>query len=133
MQLRYIAVVILMGMLASTNDTEAAQLDALRWKNRVLVVIAPDGDFAAAKQRQIYRKSETGMIERAIVLVEALGDGAREREIRARLGADGDRFQVLLIGKDGNTALTSKVPVEAEELFAKIDAMPMRRREMQLR
>jgi hypothetical protein len=71
------------------------------------------------------------MTERVIVLIEALGDDLSSRQIRARLGADRSRFQVFLIGKDGNTAFTSETPVSAEQLFAKVDAMPMRQQEMQ--
>lgn len=113
-----------------TGTSQAAPLDELRWKNRVLVVVAPDEGPAARRQRQIYSASEKGMSERAIVLVEALGDGERSRQIRVRLGADGTRFGVYLIGKDGNTAFTSTMPVTADVLFGKVDAMPMRRDEM---
>ena len=113
-----------------TAESQAAPLDDLRLKSRVLVVVAPGEDSSATEQRQIYRTSEQGMSERAIVLVEALGDGDRARQIRMRLGADGNRFQVYLIGKDGHTAFSSKAPVPADDLFAKVDAMPMRQQEM---
>ena len=41
--------------------------------------------------------------------------------------------QVLLIGKDGGVKLRSTEPVSTDELFALIDSMPMRRREMEER
>ena len=40
------------------------------------------------------------------------------------------RFQIELIGKDGNVAFSSREPITQRELFARIDAMPMRREEM---
>jgi hypothetical protein len=39
-------------------------------------------------------------------------------------------FTVLLVGKDGGVKLRSPGPVAAQELFALIDTMPMRRQEM---
>jgi Domain of unknown function (DUF4174) len=36
----------------------------------------------------------------------------------------------MLIGKDGHTALERSKPVGNQELFGRIDAMPMRRQEM---
>jgi hypothetical protein len=96
-----------------------------------LVVVAPLGDPAAEKQRRIYNSAAKGMSERAIVLSEALDGSERSQQIRSRLDADGKRFQVFLVGKDGHTAISSDKPVSTDYLFGKVDAMPMRRDEMQ--
>jgi Domain of unknown function (DUF4174) len=61
---------------------------------------------------------------------EVLDDSERSRQVRAKVSADGKRFQVFFVGKDGHTALSSDQPLSAEYLFAKVDAMPMRRDEM---
>lgn len=112
------------------HGTDAAPLDEHRWKNRLLVVSAPAENGAVEEQRRIYRSAAGGMSERQILLVEALGDSERSKELRARISADGKRFQVFLVGKDGHTALSSDKPFSAEYLFDKVDAMPMRRDEM---
>ena len=67
------------------------------------------------------------MSERAIVLVEALDDDQRSKQIRSRLSADGRRFQVFLLGKDGHTAASSDKPLSAGDWFARVESMPMRR------
>jgi hypothetical protein len=108
----------------------AASLDEFHWKSRVLVISAPAGDADAEKQRQIYRSAADGMSERDIVLVEATDDSERSRQIRGHLSAEGRRFQVFLLGKDGHTALSSDKPLSAGYLFGQVDAMPMRRDEM---
>lgn len=48
--------------------------------------------------------------------------------LRRAFAANG--FEVLLIGKDGGVRLRQPRPITPEALFAKIDAMPMQRREM---
>ncbi|MCG6205972.1 DUF4174 domain-containing protein [Rhodopseudomonas sp. HC1] len=130
MHVRKLATGLVTGMMLMTGHSQASPLDELRWKNRVIVVVAPAGNAAVEQQRQIYQAAAAGMSERGIVLREAVGDSDRARQIRSRLSADGKRFQVFLIGKDGHTALSSDKPLSAEVLFAKVDAMPMRRDEM---
>jgi hypothetical protein len=130
MQFRHIAMLVLSGVITMTNRSEASPLDEFQWKSRVLVVVAPAGDAAAAAQRRIYESFAKGMSERQIVLSEALDGSQRSRQIRSRLSADGRRFRVFLVGMDGHTALTSNKPLSADYLFAKVDAMPMRQDEM---
>lgn len=130
MKLPILAITILTRIAVTTNDVEAAPLDEFRWKNRVLVVVAPLGDPAAEQRRRIYNSAVKGMSKRAIVLSEAVDGSERSRQIRSLLGASGKRFQVFLVGKDGNTAISDDRPVSAGYLFGKVDAMPMRRDEM---
>lgn len=130
MQVGKLAMGLLTGTMLVAGQSQASSLDELRWKNRVLVVIAPAGDAAAERQRKIYQTSAAGMAERDIVLREVIGDSEGARQIRSRLSADGKRFRVFLIGKDGHTAVSSDKPLSADALFAKVDAMPMRRDEM---
>lgn len=130
MRLRILALPILWGMVTMSNASAASPLDALHWNSRVLVVVAPAGDAAAEAQRRIYQSAQEGMSERSIVLIEALDDSERSRQIRSRLSAGGRRFQVFLVGKDGHTAISSNKPLSAADLFARVDAMPMRRDEM---
>jgi hypothetical protein len=130
MRFRYLAMPVLLGAITMSNGSEASPLDKFQWKSRVLVVVAPGGDATAETQRRIYQSSAKGMSERSIVLTEALDDGERSREIRSRLRAEGRRFQVFLLGKDGHTAISSDKPLSADDLFAQVDAMPMRQDEM---
>lgn len=133
MRLRHLAATIVgvfVGAIAMNFESLASPLADLRWKSRILVVVGPAGDAAAQAQRRIYETAAKGMAERSIVLAEALDDSARSRQIRSRFSADGRRFQVFLVGKDGHTAVTSDTPLSAADLFGRVDAMPMRRDEM---
>jgi hypothetical protein len=57
----------------------------------------------------------------------------RAKKIRSRFQISREGFEILLIGKDGTVKLRSDKPVSSEDLFALIDSMPMRKREMRNR
>ena len=112
-------------------EARDAPLAGYRWKNRVLVVVAPSRqDDKLVAQRRIFEQNAKGMAERQIVLIEAAGDDPRARDIRRQLSIGDNSFKVVLVGKDGNAAVASAKPLTAEELFGRVDAMPMRRDEM---
>lgn len=54
-----------------------------------------------------------------------------QRRLRERYGIAEGQFAVILIGKDGGEKLRRLEHVPIETIFALIDTMPMRRREMQ--
>ncbi|KQT47744.1 hypothetical protein ASG52_10770 [Methylobacterium sp. Leaf456] len=106
-------------------------LERYVWKARVLVVSAPDaGDARLAAQRQALASARTGLSERDLVTVEAVGGDAEAVAIRKPLGLPADAFRAVLVGKDGGAKLTSPEPIPPQRLFSTIDAMPMRKDEM---
>jgi len=60
------------------------------------------------------------------------GQGARERDVRVVREEEGE-FAVILIGRDGGEKARWTEPVAATEIWERIDAMPMRRAEMEER
>ena len=111
-------------------------------KNRLVFLFAPNksnalyrkqaalwqGKRAEMDERDILRFNvfESGAGEIGAAPLSAGGSGALRKRFKIRRGA----FRMILVGKDGHTALSSAVPVPAARLFALIDAMPMRRQEM---
>jgi hypothetical protein len=119
-------------------------MDEYRWLFRPVVVSVPsDRDAPLARQREAFTASFEGLGERHIVLIEIVGEGVTTvigpeckwtaADLRAHFGVAADRFSALLVGKDGGVKLRSDEPVSPEELFALIDAMPMRQQEMHRR
>jgi hypothetical protein len=53
--------------------------------------------------------------------------------LRKRLSVPSGRFTVILIGKDGGEKIRQGSSVDLKEIFAIIDAMPMRQQEMRER
>ena len=135
------ATMILGGM---ATDADARPLDGLRWEKRVIVMLAESADDPAlAEQEARLRAVVPDLVERDVVLVAARGQtvtvdgdtvqapGAGELRDAYADGASG--FQVVLVGEDGGVKLRSAEPVSASDLFALIDTMPMRQREMRER
>ena len=65
----------------------------------------------------------------AALLLPALA-GLNERDFVVQIQFGTKSFSVVLIGKDGGEKLRRATPLSPDELFAIVDAMPMRRAEM---
>lgn len=109
---------LLLGLIMTT-PSHSADLKDYRWKQRVLLLSAPAADDPLY-QEQVARLDAVlpRLHERDLVILSKFGP---------------DPFTVVLIGKDGGEKLKSADPVTTDFLFALIDAMPMRRLEMQSR
>jgi len=81
---------------------------------RELIVSGPAGDARVSDQMQALRADP---------------EGARERELEI-LEREAGAFQVELTGKDGGLMARWDNHVGVTELWARIDAMPMRRRQL---
>ncbi|MCJ2116442.1 DUF4174 domain-containing protein [Methylobacterium sp. J-001] len=121
------------GLAALTAGAAAAgPLDAYRWRSRVLVLSAPDAaDPNLRAQRAALGPMRSGVAERDLAVLEAIGTGAEARALRVQLSLPEGEFRAVLIGKDGGAKLEAAVPIPPQQLFATIDAMPMRRGEIQ--
>jgi hypothetical protein len=103
-------------------------LSTFKWKNRVLVLLAPsDHDPRLGEQQATATAAAAGFSERDLIVVAEIGtEGSLHRMCGTRVGD----FQVVLVGKDGRSTLQWSKPVSSEVLFSVIDKMPMRRDEM---
>lgn len=107
---------------------------------RVLLLFAPgEDDPALTKQRRVLASAAQGARQRDLVVVEIVGTQASRPAmstddapdaLRKRFGVPPAAFRAVLVGKDGGAKLSEAAPIEADRLFAVVDAMPMRRREM---
>ena len=113
--------------------------DDVRWEHRLLVFTGPQD--AVNQQAKACRSSRDEMLERELIVVDASGDPGKlvvgvQEDIpdasifRNRFDMNSEVFQVVLVGKDGGIKERRTEKFEIEELFAIIDAMPMRIREM---
>ncbi|UOQ78189.1 DUF4174 domain-containing protein [Hymenobacter sp. 5516J-16] len=115
-------------------DGLAATLNASKWQQRVLLLCAPTADNAELRrQQQVLRPAKAELVARDVVVYEVIQNrlsAADQRYLRQRLGVASSSFTVLLLGKDGGVKRRETQPLSAAQLFATIDAMPMRQQEM---
>ncbi|WP_419191111.1 CIA30 family protein [Saltatorellus ferox] len=121
-------------------------LSALRWSERVLVIGEPlkgdDYGKDASIQRGRLIASLDGLVARDLRVVHLLGeraaivagrqlDSTAAKELREHWGLAAGEWSCALVGKDGEVKKRWAKPFEPVEAFETIDAMPMRRSEME--
>lgn len=121
-----------------------AQVDLLeqyQWKSRIILLFAPSADNELY-QEQVERlqAAEVGLLERDLKVFSIfLNEGRQGSEtltqqdvnrLRSTYEAARNDFLFILIGKDGGVKNRAPKVVSVSELFAQIDAMPMRQREL---
>lgn len=107
-------------------------LESLQWHSRVLLLFAQSTrDTRLKQQRERIEADTKGFEERDLKSFALVGASAGL--LRKRFHVKEDEFTVILIGKDGAEKLRSDQPLAAQRLFEVIDAMPMRRGEMNSR
>lgn len=122
----------LFSLLLSLGSSDAAQAEAelsqLRWKNRVLILLAPSPRHPLMERQQhAFQAAKVEAVERDLVLrVETNPQGPLHRAFQLRSG-----FLAILVGKDGEEKWRSAKAFEMREVFQRIDSMPMRQSEME--
>lgn len=127
--------------LAFAPTRSLADMDRYRWSHRPLLIIVPDAADPLITGQQAALTDAEGFAERDMVLILVIGeqtvtvDGTPDpsldpHAIRARYRVVPGASQVLLVGKDGGVKRRLARVIPQADLFAQIDAMPMRRREM---
>lgn len=120
----------------------AAPLAQFQWEERLLVLLVEADNGALTTQLDMLAKAQDGLAERDMIVLAVRGndvraiygsaDGLDAQALRTSLGGDdAGPFEAVLIGKDGGVKQRWPEPVSTEDLFAIIDAMPMRASEMQ--
>lgn len=145
--LRIVVPAVLACIAVSTGVGESGtggdvDLRQYQWQKRLLLVFAPTREephFQALHESLGARTSEVE--DRDLVVFEVLETGPSTvdgdpldpkaaRVLRERFRAPVAAFSVVLVGKDGEVKLERQERTNLDEIFALIDSMPMRKREM---
>lgn len=139
-----LAVAILMTMTAAQTPPNPTTLAQMKDLYRPVLIFGATGDPRLREQRDILQPHRNELIERQIMLVPFFHKyaggvdtaiitflGQEEPSLRKRFHVKDDDFTVILLGKDGGEKLRSHQPISFEKLRDTIDAMPMRKHEMQ--
>jgi len=137
---RWLFSIILTTMLAlfslSAQGNEMNTLSDYRWKNRLILVQSASGTEGAL---QILRDAKAEVDDRDIVWFVNTGtkvisnqgtvSSGVQKQVKARFEKARNDEHVLLIGKDGGVK-SREAALNLDAIFERIDAMPMRIREM---
>lgn len=115
-------------------------LGAYRWHNRLLLIFTPSPQEWSCRQQHSYLGDSHGLLDRDVLVATIYDDSAGQigdrtisaaesKDLREQFNVDPEVFTAILIGKDGGEKRRFSEPVSAPELFAIIDAMPMRQEE----
>ena len=128
--------VVLSLITLTTHGADMNRLDDYQWKNRLILVQATSengGDIetlrsarAEIDDRDIVWFVNTGS---DVVSNQKVVSGSLETDIKAVLDESRSYGRVLLIGKDGGIK-SRESSLDLDAIFRRIDAMPMRIREM---
>lgn len=124
----------------SPSVSDHAWRDTFRWKNRLILLFAPTPDHPALTATQAVLEVHPDQVsDRRLLPNEVVGPGPVDelpvdgRALRTALDVPSDPFTAVLIGLDGTEKARTHHAVDVEAWFARIDAMPMRRRELRAR
>ena len=131
------AVPLFSALLGSAQD-----LSKHRWENRLILIITDDENNSTFQSQVAeFRKDLTGLNERKIIIYQVMpgeykiGLNGANKIKSDRLYKDYKKsdsgFEVVLLGLDGGIKLQQDELLPLEKLYAIIDAMPMRRREIE--
>lgn len=120
----------------------AAELSDYLWQRRPLLLFAPtDSDTRLVETMRRIEASRCDFTDRDMVLGLIVAEGTstldgdvvdtdQAQRLLSEFGIDADSFSVVLIGKDGGEKLRVNNVPDLQTIYAVIDGMPMRGREM---
>ncbi len=110
-------IVCLSGIVSSDTD-----------KRQLLLFTQNKDTGLAEKQLAIWKEAQAEMEERDLTITVITGNDLLYKKYKVDSQTE---FTVILLGKDGGEKLRTQNLLTTNKLFALIDAMPMRRQEMQ--
>lgn len=124
----------LMILLPAISYTQSELFPEYKWKNRLVILLYDTEDNIEFKsQNIIIKRNEDGYLERDIKVLSFKHHDPIAVRLRAENSLPSKGFVFVLIGKDGYPKLIKERRVMPKALFALIDAMPMRRAEIEKR
>ena len=135
-------IVLAAGAALMPARAVAAELDDYHWVGRPLLVFAPtDSDPRLVETVRRIEASRCDFADRDMVLGLIVTDGtstldgevvdtSQAQQLLSEFGIGAKSFSVVLIGKDGGEKLRVNDVPDLAAIYAVIDGMPMRGREM---
>ena len=130
------------GISLIDSDPVDINLNDYKWENRILLLFSDDNtDKLYQQQLSLLNYHRSELDERDLILISVFEEGgsspdgndisrASAKQLKDSYRTMNQPFTFILIGKDGGVKLKSNEVVLMDDLFGRIDSMPMRRQEM---
>jgi len=135
-------IVLVTSIAFGQANAVAAELSDYRWEHRPLLLFAPtDTDPRLVETLSRIEASRCDFLDRDMVIGVVVTEGTstlagqvinadESRRLADQYAIDANTFSALLIGKDGGEKLRVNEVPDLQAIYAVIDGMPMRTREM---
>jgi len=120
--------------------TISQNLEKHQWNDRVILIFSNDKSSSELeKQIDLFQKEKVGLEERKLKIYQfsegdykfSFFDSWKKSTLNLKRFFDKEEsFKIVLIGLDGGIKLKQNIILTPEKLFAIIDGMPMRKREL---
>ena len=143
--MRRYTIIILFILFVMNNISYTQNLSSHRWEDRLVLVLSHDvSNETYQKQLKELYEDQEGLDDRKIVVYTILPDRYKSDESEHKEWEESgdlyktykkgnEAFQIVLIGLDGSVKLRQNQFISREELFERIDRMPMRKAELERR
>ena len=132
----------MMMIFLTVPEAMAGMLDQHYWQDRLLILVAPSAKYPALQQkRNVIDERRDAIDDRDLRVYELVGnqglrDGApiepeHVAAMRKRFALKQHDSVIILVGLDGGEKRRAPLATPLTEFFAQIDAMPMRRADIQ--
>lgn len=138
--------ILLMIGCSSLMNLTGQNLEKHKWENRILIVKRSDVKSTKyQEQLEEFNNSNEELIDRKLIMYKITGDdfvladfnnsgqhdsGKITRILNEKILNKKEKFEVILIGLDGEIKLHQTEILLKEDLYKIIDSMPMRRNEL---
>lgn len=126
-----------------SSHSLSQDLSSHQWEDRLVLILTDDTDNSTYQDQinELYSDKQ-GLEDRKLVIYTVLPNKIKRDdmpnqgwiesgELNNEYKKSEEPFEILLIGLDGGVKLRQSEFLSNEELFGRIDQMPMRRRELQ--
>lgn len=141
-RLALLLIALVVSTALGSPTASAAELNDYRWERRPLLLFAPaDSDPRLAETLSRIEASRCDFIGRDMVIGVVVTEGTstldgqvvnadQSRRLREQFAIGDSAFSAVLIGKDGGEKLRVDEVPDLRRIYAVIDGMPMRNREV---
>lgn len=134
--------IIFFVMLLFSGRVASQDLDKHKWQNRLIVILTNDTQNETyKKQVNVFHDEDEGFKERKLLVYHVKAgeyktgfeneNWKKSTQLYDRFKKSESDFEILLLGLDGGVKLRQDELLTVKKLYAKIDVMPMRQREIE--